>query len=80
MTAPTPDDPKTLVSTQWLAAHLKDPDLRIFDATWFLPDMDRDAKAEYAAAHIPGARYFDIDDISDCLLYTSDAADDPTLV
>jgi thiosulfate/3-mercaptopyruvate sulfurtransferase len=65
MTAPTPDDPKTLVSTQWLAAHLKDPDLRIFDATWFLPDMDRDAKAEYAAAHIPGARYFDIDDISD---------------
>ncbi|MFT6073408.1 MAG: thiosulfate/3-mercaptopyruvate sulfurtransferase [Yoonia sp.] len=65
MTAPTPDDPKTLVSTQWLAAHLKDPDLRIFDATWFLPDMDRDAKAEYASAHIPGARYFDIDDISD---------------
>lgn len=65
MTAPIPDDPKTLVSTQWLAAHLKDPDLRIFDATWFLPDMDRDAKAEYAAGHIPGARYFDIDEISD---------------
>jgi thiosulfate/3-mercaptopyruvate sulfurtransferase len=65
MTASTPDDPKTLVSTQWLATHLKDPDLRIFDATWFLPDMDRDAKAEYAAAHIPGARYFDIDDVSD---------------
>ena len=65
MTAPIPDDPKTLVSTQWLAAHLKDPDLRIFDATWFLPDMNRDAKAEYAAGHIPGARYFDIDEISD---------------
>jgi thiosulfate/3-mercaptopyruvate sulfurtransferase len=65
MTASTPDDPKTLVSTQWLATHLKDPDLRIFDATWFLPDMDRDAKAEYAVAHIPGARYFDIDDVSD---------------
>ena len=65
MSASTPDDPKTLVSTDWLAANLKDPDLRVFDATWFLPDMARDANAEYAAAHIPGARYFDIDDISD---------------
>lgn len=60
-----PDDPKTLVSTDWLADHLKDPDLRIFDASWYLPDMKRDARAEYEAAHIPGARYFDIDDISD---------------
>jgi thiosulfate/3-mercaptopyruvate sulfurtransferase len=60
-----PDDPKTLVSTDWLADHLKDPDLRIFDASWYLPDMKRDARAEYDAAHIPGARYFDIDDISD---------------
>lgn len=59
------DDPKTLVSTDWLAAHLKDPDLRIFDASWYLPDMQRDARAEYAAAHIPGARFFDIDEISD---------------
>ena len=60
-----PDDPKTLVSTDWLADHLKDPDMRIFDASWYLPDMKRDARAEYDAAHIPGARYFDIDDISD---------------
>ncbi len=59
------DDPKALVSTTWLAAHLKDPDLRILDGTWFLPDMGRDARAEYEAAHIPGARFFDIDDISD---------------
>jgi len=59
------DDPKTLVSTEWLAAHLKDPDLRVLDGTWFLPGMERDAKAEYDAAHIPGARFFDIDDISD---------------
>ncbi|NIZ13648.1 3-mercaptopyruvate sulfurtransferase [Phaeobacter sp. HF9A] len=59
------DDPKTLVSTDWLAAHLKDPDLRILDASWYLPQMDRDAKAEYDAAHIPGARFFDIDEISD---------------
>ncbi len=59
------DDPKTLVSTDWLAAHLKDPDLRILDASWYLPQMERDAKEEYDAGHIPGARFFDIDDISD---------------
>ena len=59
------DDPQTLVSTDWLAAHLNDPDLRIFDASWYMPDMNRDAKAEYEAAHIPGARFFDIDEISD---------------
>ena len=59
------DDPKTLVSTDWLAAHLKDPDLRIFDASWFMPGSDQDAKANYNAAHISGARFFDIDDLSD---------------
>ncbi len=59
------DDPKTLVSTDWLAAHLKDPDLRILDASWYLPAAGRDAKAEYDLAHIPGARFFDIDEISD---------------
>ena len=59
------DDPKTLVSTEWLAAHLRDPDLRVLDASWYLPDAGRDAKAEYAAGHIPGARFFDIDEISD---------------
>ena len=59
------DDPKTLVSTEWLAKHLNDPDLRILDASWYLPDMGRDARAEYDAGHIPGARFFDIDEISD---------------
>lgn len=59
------DDPKTLVSTAWLEAHLKDPDLRILDASWFLPDAGRDARAEYLRAHIPGARFFDIDEIAD---------------
>jgi thiosulfate/3-mercaptopyruvate sulfurtransferase len=59
------DDPKTLVSTDWLAAHLDDPDLRVIDASYYLPDMGRDAKAEYAAGHVPGARFFDIDEISD---------------
>ena len=61
------DDPRMLVSTQWLADHMKDPDLRILDASYYLPDMGRDAKAEYDAAHIPGARFFDIDDVSDSL-------------
>ena len=61
----TKDDPRTLVSTEWLGAHLEDPDLRILDASWYLPQMARDAQAEYAAAHIPGARFFDIDEMSD---------------
>jgi len=59
------DDPHTLVSTNWLAAHLRDPDLRVLDASWYMPDTGRDARAEYDAAHIPGARFFDIDEISD---------------
>ncbi len=59
------DDPKTLVSTDWLAAHLNDPDLRIIDASWHMAATGRDARAEYAQAHIPGARFFDIDAISD---------------
>lgn len=58
-------DPKTLVSTEWLARHLDDADLRLLDASWFLPTVERDAKAEYAKAHIPGARFFDIDEIAD---------------
>jgi thiosulfate/3-mercaptopyruvate sulfurtransferase len=65
MTPSPHDDPKTLVSTDWLAKHLRDPDLRVLDASWYLPDAGRDAKAEYEAAHIPGARFFDIDEISD---------------
>lgn len=59
------DDPKTLVSTDWLAAHMRDPDLRILDGSYYLPDAGRDAKAEYQQAHIPGARFFDIDDVAD---------------
>ncbi len=59
------DDPQTLVSTYWLASHLDDPDLRVIDASYYLPDMGRDARSEYDAGHIPGARFFDIDEISD---------------
>ncbi len=58
-------DPELLVSTEWLAAHLGAPDLRILDASWHMPDSGRDARREYDAGHIPGARFFDIDEISD---------------
>ncbi|MBO9478605.1 3-mercaptopyruvate sulfurtransferase [Shimia sp. R11_0] len=59
------DDPKTLVSTDWLAAHLKDPDLRILDASMSPAGTENTAGLEYQERHIPGARYFDIDDVSD---------------
>lgn len=54
-----------LVSTAWLADRLGDPDLRILDATWYLPHLRRNARAEFREAHIPGAVYFDIDAIAD---------------
>jgi thiosulfate/3-mercaptopyruvate sulfurtransferase len=54
-----------LVTTEWLAAHFSAPDIRIADASWYLPQAGRDAKAEYASAHIPGAVFFDIDELSD---------------
>ncbi len=56
---------KWLVETDWLAAHLDTPDLVILDASWHLPSVERDPKAEYLAEHIPGAHFFDIDDLSD---------------
>jgi thiosulfate/3-mercaptopyruvate sulfurtransferase len=59
----TPERP--LVSTAWLAEHLDAPDIRVADASWYLPQAGRDAKAEYRSAHIPGAVFFDIDDLSD---------------
>jgi thiosulfate/3-mercaptopyruvate sulfurtransferase len=58
-----PDSP--LVSTAWLAEHLSAPDVRVADASWYLPQAGRNAKAEYVSAHIPGAVFFDIDDLSD---------------
>jgi thiosulfate/3-mercaptopyruvate sulfurtransferase len=54
-----------LVSTAWLADHLAAPDLAIVDASWYLPPMKRDGKAEYLAEHIPGAVHFDIDTVKD---------------
>lgn len=54
-----------IVETDWLAQHLDAPDLVIFDASWHLEETNRDPKAEYQAAHIPGALFFDIDDLVD---------------
>ncbi len=59
MTAPT------IVSTAWLAEALGRPELVIFDATKYLPNEPKDGLAEFALAHIPGARFFDIDDVAD---------------
>jgi thiosulfate/3-mercaptopyruvate sulfurtransferase len=54
-----------LVSTEWLAGRINAPDVRVADASWYLPQANRDPRAEYAAAHIPRALFFDIDDLSD---------------
>lgn len=54
-----------LVTTEWLAARLGSPDIVVLDASWHLPTARRDAKAEFAAKHIPGARFFDLDAASD---------------
>lgn len=54
-----------LVTTEWLADELAKPDLIVFDATKYLPNEPKDGKIEFIAAHIPGARYFDIDEVAD---------------
>ncbi|MEM7488077.1 MAG: 3-mercaptopyruvate sulfurtransferase [Pseudomonadota bacterium] len=59
------DDPGTLVSIDWLGARLTSPDLRVIDASWYLPDIGRDPVAEYDAQHIPGARFLPLDEVSD---------------
>ncbi|WP_169195721.1 3-mercaptopyruvate sulfurtransferase [Devosia sp. MC1541] len=53
------------VTTDWLAAHLEDDNLVIVDASWHMPNVSRDAQAEFREGHIPGAVFFDIDAISD---------------
>jgi thiosulfate/3-mercaptopyruvate sulfurtransferase len=54
-----------LVSTEWLAERLKDPKVAVVDGSYYLSTMNRDAKQEFLAAHIPGARYFDINAVAD---------------
>ncbi|MFO1059152.1 MAG: 3-mercaptopyruvate sulfurtransferase [Dongiaceae bacterium] len=57
--------PESLISTEALAARLGAPGLVVLDATYFLPAQKRDARAEFAERHIPGAAFFDVDGISD---------------
>ena len=54
-----------IVETDWLAEHLSAPDLIVFDGSWHLPTSGRDAKQEFRDEHIPGAFFFDIDDLID---------------
>jgi thiosulfate/3-mercaptopyruvate sulfurtransferase len=60
-----PPASKNLVTTDWLAARLGEPEVSIVDGSFYLPAQKRDAKAEYIAGHIPGAVFFDIDAIAD---------------
>jgi thiosulfate/3-mercaptopyruvate sulfurtransferase len=53
------------VTTDWLAAHLNDPNVVVLDGSWHMPNAARNAQAEYLAGHIPGAVFFDIDGIAD---------------
>ena len=55
----------SLVSTQWLAEHLGEADLVVVDCSWFMPSLGRSGRDEYLEAHIPGARFLDIDEFSD---------------
>ena len=55
----------TLVTTQWLAANLEEPDIAIVDCSAFIPADGRDSAGEFREAHIPGARFLDIDAVSD---------------
>lgn len=57
--------PEALVTVDWLARHLDDAGIRVLDGSFHLPGSGRDPRAEYAQAHIPGARFFDVDRISD---------------
>ncbi len=54
-----------MVTAAWLNERLDAPDIRVIDATWFMPKDPRDAKALYAERRIPGAIFFDIDEIAD---------------
>jgi thiosulfate/3-mercaptopyruvate sulfurtransferase len=54
-----------LKSTEWLAGELGKPDVAVIDGSYYLPTQNRDARAEYVAAHIPGAVFFDINAVAD---------------
>ncbi|KAL3508252.1 hypothetical protein ACH5RR_027653 [Cinchona calisaya] len=54
-----------VVSVDWLHANLREPDMKVLDASWYMPDEQRNPLQEYQVAHIPGALFFDVDGISD---------------
>jgi thiosulfate/3-mercaptopyruvate sulfurtransferase len=60
-----PHDTTAIVTTSWLGVNLGRPDLRVVDASWYLPASGRDAAAEFAGGHIPGAVFYDLDASSD---------------
>jgi thiosulfate/3-mercaptopyruvate sulfurtransferase len=57
--------PGSVVDTAWVRTHLGHPNLVLLDASWHLPSSRRDAREEFRRAHLPGARFFDLDTISD---------------
>jgi len=57
--------PEALVGTEWLAAHLSDPDVRVLDSSFKQPGITPTARQDYDAGHIPGAVFFDIDDVAE---------------
>ena len=57
--------PGLVVSTEWLAENLKNPRVRVVDGTWHIPQLQRNARREFEEAHVPGAVFFDIDEIAD---------------
>src|SRR5689334_20759068 len=65
MSDSSPSPRTNIVTTEWLAQRLGTPDVVAVDATYFLPNVKRDANAEYLAGHIPGAVRFDLDAVSD---------------
>src|SRR5690349_19488401 len=65
MPDPRPPASKNLVTTDWLAARLGEPEISIVDGSFYLPALKRNAREEFIAGHIPGAVFFDIDAIAD---------------
>lgn len=62
---PRPPASRWLVSTEWLEGHLTAPDVVVVDGSYYVPTMKRNARQEYLDAHIPGAVFFDIEEIAD---------------
>lgn len=61
----TSDPASPFVTTAWLAENLANPNVIAVDGSWYLPTQNRNARAEYEAAHIPGAVFFDVDAVAD---------------